>query len=507
MGLFTPLYMKGDLSVNQARKAIAMVEKITDQAKLAEIAREGKERTVRTTAIDKLNDGMLLVDFALNDKDVDLWAISRLEKLRDAKAMAKLLERHPKLEREYIERAMDSVVTDQALLEHLAKTAVHDSVRVRAIERLKSQAALGEVARHDASVWVRQQATWRLTDPDLLAKIALEDRDTTVRTAAIGNENMTDGALLAKLALKDRDPKVRNAAVHNKHLTDSRALAEYALHEPVDTDRLDALNYHTLDDEALKRILRETDDPSLRGDAITSNIRSSVIGQLNDPELLAEIALTSDDAVLRFFAVRNTAFTDQEKLAQVALQDDWADVGKECFEKNVVTGKDRITDPVLIRRIALEAAHPNTRYIAVNRLGQNDAALLEQIAMQDVHDLVRKAAILNTGLRDEDALFRIATAAGDAAYIPSRIEAALKLSRRDPGRAVAPLVALLKEERKAKGSLLIGLRYPEAARFLMKYCAENADPEADALIASLPDDSPLTPRERDEGIIRFHVPR
>ena len=40
--------------------------------------------------------------------------------------------------------------------------------------------------------------------------------------------------------------------------------------------------------------------------------------------------------------------------------------------------------------------------------------------MQDVHDLVRKAAILNTGLRDEDALFRIATAAGDAATACSR---------------------------------------------------------------------------------------
>ena len=50
MGLFTPIYMKGNLSVNQARKAIAMVKKMTDQAKLAEIAREGKDNSVRRSS-------------------------------------------------------------------------------------------------------------------------------------------------------------------------------------------------------------------------------------------------------------------------------------------------------------------------------------------------------------------------------------------------------------------------------------------------------------------------
>ncbi len=481
MGLFTPIYMKGNLSVSQARAAISKVSRMTDQAKLASIARDGKERTVRTAAIDRLDDAALLVDLALNDKDVDLWAIHRLEKLRDAKALAQLLERHPKLEREYIERVMDNIVKDPAVLAHLAKTAAHDSVRVRAVERLQSQAVLADIALHNDVPWVRREAAWRLTDSEALAKIAMEDSDSLVRRAAIGNEHMTDGALLARLALKDRDEDVRKAAIGNKRLTDSHALAQYALSEPNKSNRFDALLYHTLDDEEdLKKLIRKTDDP---------NIRTHAVSQLRNPALLAEIALTSSDSSCRLHAVWNSCLSDQATLAKIAIQDDWINVGEACIKDRA--GKDRITDPALLRRIATEAALPHTRQLAVQRLGPGDADLLEQIATHDADIDVRLAAVRNTALTDEDALFRIASAPDDAAYFDARVEAATKLSRRDADRAVAPLVALLKQRREEQGAFMIGACYGEAARFLMKHYANTADPEAKALIASLPDDPPV----------------
>ena len=83
MGLFTPIYMKGNLSTRQARAAISKVKKMTDQAKLAEIARDGKDNSVRDAAIDRLNDANLLADFVLNDSDVRYWSFCRLKELRD----------------------------------------------------------------------------------------------------------------------------------------------------------------------------------------------------------------------------------------------------------------------------------------------------------------------------------------------------------------------------------------------------------------------------------------
>ena len=63
-----------------------------------------------------------------------------------------------------------------------------------------------------------------LTDQTLLAKIAVEDKDPGVRSAAVGE--LTDQALLAKFAVEDKKVYVRLAAVEK--LRDQAALAKIA---------------------------------------------------------------------------------------------------------------------------------------------------------------------------------------------------------------------------------------------------------------------------------------
>ena len=54
------------------------------------------------------------------------------------------------------------------------------------------------------------KATGKLTDQNLLGKIALEDTDSDVRRAA--TKKLTDQTLLGKIALEDTDSDVRRAA-------------------------------------------------------------------------------------------------------------------------------------------------------------------------------------------------------------------------------------------------------------------------------------------------------
>jgi hypothetical protein len=97
----------------------------------------------------------------------------------------------------------------------------------QAEEERKREAALAwELAKieeiEDASV--RAAAVGKVTDEDLLAKIAVEDKDATVRSAADGTlkslriaraaavKELSDQASLAKIALEDKDAGVREAA-------------------------------------------------------------------------------------------------------------------------------------------------------------------------------------------------------------------------------------------------------------------------------------------------------
>jgi len=99
---------------------------------------------------------------------------------------------------------------DQGVLAKIALEAEDPSVRARAVEKLTDQALLAKIAVEDKHLSPRAHAVEKLTDQALLAKIAVEDENYNVRHHAV--QRLTDQALLAKIAVEDEDPGVRDAA-------------------------------------------------------------------------------------------------------------------------------------------------------------------------------------------------------------------------------------------------------------------------------------------------------
>lgn len=175
MGIFTPLYMKEDLTAEQAQKAIEAVRSMSDPAKLSAIATDAKDASVRLAAIEGLTDADLLGKIALESP-------SGQERICAVK--------NPRL-------------NDQVLL---AQVAIQD-------ER-------GNVGR----ICVKD----KISDPALLGKIALEARSGSVRQLAVRHAYFNDAALLEKIAMEDTDAAVRTAAVENTALSSPDALERIA---------------------------------------------------------------------------------------------------------------------------------------------------------------------------------------------------------------------------------------------------------------------------------------
>ena len=73
------------------------------------------------------------------------------------------------------------------------------------------QATLAKIAVESKDSNVRSAAVGNLIDQAILAKIAIEDKDSDVRKIAVGN--LIDRAILAKIAIEATDPYVRKIAV------------------------------------------------------------------------------------------------------------------------------------------------------------------------------------------------------------------------------------------------------------------------------------------------------
>ena len=253
MGLFTPIYMKGNLNTRQVRVAIRKVEKMTDQAKLAAVALEGKDKSVRSAAVGRLEDANLVADLALSDPSVEGAAFERLMELGDEAALAKALIHSEGLgmKKHSVEDRSKEVlehIRDQKLVAQVALTAKSRDARLHAVRKLDDQAALAEIARRETDWGVRSDAVMQLTDAALLAKIALEDPSRGIRFWAVNNKHLKDAAVLARAALEDKDSRVRLQAMQSPYMTDPAVMAKAALEDPDEENRFRALRSPRLSD-------------------------------------------------------------------------------------------------------------------------------------------------------------------------------------------------------------------------------------------------------------------
>lgn len=151
------------------------------------------------------------------------------------------------------------------------------------------QAALAQVALNDKDWTVRKAAVEGLTHQGVLAKVSLSDEDLDIRKLAVSR--LTVQAALAKVATSDKDWSVRRAAT--ALLTDQGVLARIALVDPDSDIRKLAVSLLT-DQAALTRVARSDKDWS---------VRRLAVSKLTSPRSLTQVATNDEDSDIRKLAV------------------------------------------------------------------------------------------------------------------------------------------------------------------------------------------------------------
>ena len=275
MELFKPAWKSNDET-----KAIKAVAEISDQQKLAKIAKEApywKTRIAALKKIDPLQHQSLLFDLIKNDAIYQVRDIARsLSEKAQQMAQRNLISTRVAL----IEKS-----TDQMFLANVAKSDEDSSICIAAAKKLTDQTLLFDVAK-SAKYYrdVRNIAVGKLDSQQLqalLADIAKNYKDFYLCSAAI--EKLTDQTTLADIAKNHKDTSVRSVAI--KKLTDQITLAEIAktdeevvcqikaaikITNPITLavvlQKIDFYNFHT---ESMKNLVeRITNDILLREIAI-----------------------------------------------------------------------------------------------------------------------------------------------------------------------------------------------------------------------------------------------
>lgn len=268
------------------------------------------------------------------------------------------------------------------------------------IYQSKDQTRLAEIATEFKSYAARDAANETLEElirqiknQTQLAEIATESKSHAARHAAV--IQLEDQELLARIARSDESFNVRLAAT--RKLNDQELLARIAYSDQISDVRLTAIR--KLDDPVcIGRVAIEyknqyaVEDWDVRKK--TDNALDSALIRITDSVLLAKIALESNRESIRLHAINR--LKDQTVLSTIAFGG-WN-------ESLTTAAIEHLDDQATLRKLAQEDKRMYVRMIAVNKL--TDQAVLGKVATTDVSERVRKRAV--TKLTDQALLSFIA---------------------------------------------------------------------------------------------------
>ena len=278
-----------------------------------------------------------------------------------------------------------------------------------AVERMTDQDLLAKIAMEDEKAGVRQAAVAKLTDQDLLAKIAMEAKDRIVLRKAAGEvlmdpktelevhvclaavAKLTDQDLLAKIALEAKDWSVLRLAAVEK-LTDQALLAKIALE---DEKRVrEAAVKVLIDQAALGKIAVDNENWRVRlilkviqaFDSVPTEHRERLIA-----EVLPALRVLSDPAVVSVIG------------DIVSVKTDW----KSSSALYIVGGTkrgERFTCSVKVRNLPESLSHIwSTSFPQETRdLGFESADVNAGDLLKPAFDRLSPAALAKYAVEDED---------------------------------------------------------------------------------------------------------
>jgi hypothetical protein len=315
----------------------------------------------------------------------------------------------------------------QKACDELAKIAVKErdvTVRRFAVAKLTDQSLLAKIAVEDRDDGVREAALLAVMEQSLLAKVAVEATDARIRSDAMAK--LTEQSALAKVAVEATDARVRTAAVAK--LTEQSALARVAV-EATDASTRSAAVAKLTEQSLLAKIAVEDKEAS---------VRFVAAGRLTDRSLLAKIVVEDKDAIVRLVAAAR--LNNQSLLAKIAVEATDARVGSAAVS--------RMTDQSLLAKVAVEATDASVRSTAIAQL--TDQSLLAKIAVQATDATVGSAAV--SRLADQSLLAKIAVEATDASVRSAAVAAAEQVRRDFAGRDIVDLLNEKKIEIQPQGN-------------------------------------------------------
>jgi hypothetical protein len=448
----------GKTDIDEVRRLA--IGRIADQAMLVEIARgTGSLRGCRgdnslcVAAVERLTDPAALADLALHH---DQWQVSAaaLQRVTDPAVLAKAAGpgRPDANQKAAMER-----ITDLAALAELAHNVngyIVESANARRlalIEQLGQQCGGGNrqacesllaLALTSDRDWdgVGQAAVSKISNPAMLAKVAVLDCKEHPRTKEAAVRKITDQAILARVAAES-GCHASHAAI--ERLTDQALLAKYALGDGIDAARA-----------AVRALTDQAVLARAAGRSRYDEVRAEAAAKLTDPVVLAKVAETDSALEVRSAAFAN--LREQDALAVLSKTlSHWVAVQKRSNPVELMrTAKtdstwimrlaalDMITDQRALTEVATGADYKDVRLAATARLPQSalarliagerwdpreaaavwltDQAVLAKVAAHNSDTEARLAAIANLtdqtalaeiAMRDEDARLREAAAA------------------------------------------------------------------------------------------------
>jgi len=269
--------------------------------------------------------------------------------------------------------------------------------RIRAVNKITDQNILYKVALEDISYEVKIAAFNKITDLNLINRLAIESKEPKFRLEAVNK--ITDQNILYKVALEDINYEVKIAAFNK--ITDFNLINRLAIEGKEPNLRMEAVNKIT-DQNTLYKVALED----------RYEIKVAAMNRLN-PSQLAKLASDFEELNLKLKVV--DLLTDQVELMNISQDNDNWDVRKAAFKKLNDNSLDVLT------REAKDPALVLSSKIRLKRISWTEAFSSKDISLNQV---IGAAAIVDTPKPTSNSIVSAChnfIQLGDASRIPELI--------------------------------------------------------------------------------------
>jgi len=179
------------------------IKKIDSEKILTEIVKTGKNHDARELAVEKIETNESLMEIINMDNSFILQNFLKYiqdERGRDIYRYRKFLDYN-------IRNLAISKITDEKILEFIAKYIRHPPFRMTAINKITDEKTLIEIAKIEEEVNIRYRVVEKISNEEALADIVNRDEHPLVRL--IATEKIENEKILKNISTKDLERDIR----------------------------------------------------------------------------------------------------------------------------------------------------------------------------------------------------------------------------------------------------------------------------------------------------------